>query len=148
MKRTNRRVSAAVANGTTLIGLSKRRSKCKGQKEEEIVNNFSYNCSTHQQHHNRSQSVPEDLSTLIQQQCTCKPQPIREFIYLPKNVLIEGQPYRGERTRTTTTMNPLKEPSPPNNTLSTIPRYYKHKRSYSLPRCSNVQFVEQITTSV
>lgn len=101
---------------------------------------------------NRSQSVPEGLSTLTEQ-CYCKPNTTREIIYLPKDELIDAEHlpiYPNTESVAMRIRTPAKEADEfmTSTVMSTIPRYYKHKRSHSLSRCANVQFVEQMTTSV
>lgn len=101
---------------------------------------------------NRSQSVPEGLSTLTEL-CNCKANTIREIIYLPKDEIVDQEQlpiYPNTESVAMRIRTPLKDAEEliTSTVSSTIPRYYKHKRSHSLSRCANVQFVEQMTTSV
>ncbi|KNC25389.1 hypothetical protein FF38_07564 [Lucilia cuprina] len=110
----------------------------------------------------KSQSVPEGLSTMSQQ-CKCKPQPSREYIYVPRQ--LAQQPLaqhcscqnldKSLATATTTTTisasnqsrNVFKDTGPAvaTHSTATIPKC-KLKRSQSLSR--PITYVEQMTTSV
>ena len=113
----------------------------------------------------KSQSVPEGLSTMSQQ-CKCKPQSSREYIYIPRNLAQQHQqqlqPLRHNcschnfdkslmtaSTNTATpsilTRNVFKDNTAPIHSTSTIPKC-RLKRSQSLSR--PITYVEQMTTSV
>ncbi|XP_065355383.1 uncharacterized protein LOC135949864 [Calliphora vicina] len=118
-------------------------------------NSYFQNC--------KSQSVPEGLSTMAQQ-CKCKPQPSREYIYVPRQLAAQQQQPQTQHcscqnldkslataTTTTTTIsasnqsrNIFKDTGPAHST-ATIPKC-KLKRSQSLSR--PITYVEQMTTSV
>ncbi|TMW54888.1 hypothetical protein DOY81_000121, partial [Sarcophaga bullata] len=111
----------------------------------------------------KSQSVPEGLSTMSQQ-CKCKPQSSREYIYVPRHLAHQHQQLQPLRhncschnldkslttasTNTATasilTRNIFKDTAPIHS-ASTIPKC-RLKRSQSLSR--PITYVEQMTTSV
>lgn len=112
----------------------------------------------------KSQSVPEGLSTMSQQ-CKCKVQPSREYIYVPRQLTQQPQAHhcschnldKSLATATTTTTisasnqsrNVFKDTGPQQqqqqHSSATIPKC-KLKRSQSLSR--PITYVEQMTTSV
>ncbi|KAM7353347.1 uncharacterized protein ACRADG_005441 [Cochliomyia hominivorax] len=120
-------------------------------------------CSPSQYFQNcKSQSVPEGLSTMAQQ-CKCKLQPSREYIYVPRQLTQQPQAHhcschnldKSLATATTTTTisasnqsrNVFKDTGPQQqqHSTATIPKC-KLKRSQSLSR--PITYVEQMTTSV
>ncbi|XP_075151178.1 uncharacterized protein LOC142225287 [Haematobia irritans] len=118
----------------------------------------------------KSQSVPEGLSTMSQQ-CKCKPQPSREYIYVPRQLsqhphhqtpsqhlqqqhLLQHnhncschnlkQLVSNAGVHSNTLGKPFKDTLPP-HASATMPKC-KLKRSQSLSR--PMTYVEQMTTSV